>query len=191
MKCGKEISLEESEYCPDCIATPHLFDRGAAVFQWSQKIQKSIYKFKYKDHKIYGEFYGNEMAEKYGELIKEWEIDVIMPVPIHSARKRKRGYNQAEIIGGALGKAVNIPMDIYALKRIINTVPQKKLGNSQRKKNVERAFKVTRNVVKYKKVLLVDDIYTTGSTVDACAGQLKAYGVDKVYFVTICIGYGI
>ena len=98
--------------------------------------------------------------------------------------------NQAELIAEALGKATGIPVDTQSLERTVKTVPMKELDNVQRRKNLENAFNVARNIVKYKKVLIVDDIYTTGATLDACATILKSAGVAKVYGLSLCIGNG-
>lgn len=190
-KCGKQLDDETGEYCDDCRKMHHTYDRGLAVFKYHDDVKESVYRFKYKDCKIYGEFYGVQMAEKYKPIIEKWQPDVIIPVPIHKSRMRKRGYNQAQIIGKALSETLKIPMDINVLVREKKTEPQKKLSKSIRKKNVESAFKVTKNVVKYNKIILVDDIYTTGATIDACAQVLKRAGVKKVYFISICIGAGV
>ena len=79
-------------------------------------------------------------------------------------------------------------MDTQSLERTVKTVPMKELDNVQRRKNLENAFKVAQNIVKYKKVLIVDDIYTTGATLDACATILKSAGVAEGYGLSLCIG---
>lgn len=191
MKCGKEIENSGAEYCPDCSRGSHIYDRGAAVFKYDDNVRKSIYRFKYGNHRVYGEFYGDEMAKRYLNLIKKWNPDVIIPVPIHRGRMRKRGYNQAELIGKRLSELTGIFMNTYILERVKNTLPQKELGHNFRKKNIENAFKVTKSVVKYNKIILVDDIYTTGCTIDGCATVLKQAGVKEVYYIAICIGQGI
>ena len=83
-----------------------------------------------------------------------------------------------------------IPVRKNLTERTRNTVPQKKLNDIDRKKNLKGAFKISQDIVKYKKVLLVDDIYTTGSTMDAVAGELRTAGIDKIYFLCISIGQG-
>ena len=82
-------------------------------------------------------------------------------------------------------------MDSNILKRSRATTPMKSLNDQQRSENVEKAFIICKNSIKYKKVILVDDIYTTGSTIDACARVLKKAGVDKVYCLSLCVGKGI
>lgn len=114
-----------------------------------------------------------------------------MPIPIHYKRRVKRGYNQAEILASRLGEYINIPINSKCLVRQSNTKPQKDLSVSERKQNLENAFKIVDNVVKYRKVILIDDIYTTGSTIDECAKVLLSAGVDKVYYISLSIGTGI
>ena len=90
-----------------------------------------------------------------------------------------------------LGKELNIPVDTDALIRSRDTVPQKELNINERRNNLKNAFKIKENVIEYKKILLVDDIYTTGSTIDACAEALRQAGAKEVYFISLSIGAGI
>ena len=119
--------------------------------------------------------------------IRRWNPDVIIPVPLHRARRRKRGYNQAQILAENLGRMLRIPVDSKSLARKKKTSPQKKLGHNERKKNLKNAFAVT---PAFRPVRKVHDIYTTGNTLDAAAKSLKEKGVEKVYFLTISIGQG-
>lgn len=112
---------------------------------------------------------------------------MIIPIPLHKKKLAKRGYNQAELIASALGKELGIKTDTTVLKRKIYTKPQKDLSNRERKKNLEHAFE-TRGDLPWKRILLVDDIYTTGATIDEAAKILKKAGAEKVWFLTIGIG---
>lgn len=132
-----------------------------------------------------------KMAELLGDRIKIWNPDVIIPVPIHKSRLKARGYNQAELIADSLGKYMGIPVDRRLLVRDKKTVPMKELEGVQRLKNIENAFNICESIVEYNTVLVVDDIYTTGATVDACAAVLRSHGVSKVYCACLCIGAGV
>ena len=123
-------------------------------------------------------------------MIRGWNAEVIIPVPLHVKRLRTRGYNQAEVFARALSEEFGIPVDAHTLVRVRNTRPQKELSDVERKNNIENAFQTRINSIKYKKVILVDDIYTTGTTINECADVLKRTGVEDVYFVTACIGNG-
>ena len=190
-KCGKELEDEGREYCFDCSVKKHYFKTGIAAFKYNSMISKSIYKFKYHNRRSYGEFYGDAISKVYGREILRWNADVIIPVPIHYKRRVKRGYNQAELIARELGEKLGISVDEKYLFRISNTRPMKELDKTGRKKNVEKAFIIYKNVVKYKKIILVDDIYTTGSTLDACSKVLLEAGASEIYFVSLSVGQGI
>lgn len=118
-------------------------------------------------------------------------MDLIVPVPIHKKKKRKRGYNQAELLGKELSLCLNIPWNTGGIVRRKNTKPLKDLQPSERRKNLWDAFYIApdkRHFFEGKRVLVVDDIYTTGSTMDEMARTLKAAGAIKIYFVTLSSG---
>ncbi len=190
-KCGKQLTKEEQEYCYDCANHRHLYREGIAAFVYDEMVSKSIYRFKYYNRRTYAGMYARAIGERYGGHIARWQPDVFIPVPIHRDKLQKRGYNQAELIATELGRYLGIPVDGKYLRRIKRTRAQKELNRSERKKNLENAFKISSNVVEYKKIVLVDDIYTTGSTLDECAKVLMAAGAQDVYFVSLSIGAGI
>ena len=131
------------------------------------------------------------MAQCYGDQIKRWGIQEIIPVPLHRRRQRRRGYNQAAILAEELGKLVHIPVNEKAIFRIRNTRPQKELDDAQRAGNLKGAFAVAGQKKVKPVVLVIDDIYTTGSTIQRVAKMLKTAGAEKVYFLTISIGQGL
>ena len=187
-KCGKPIRYQEQEFCMDCSRKKKSFETGRSLWVHKGPVTWSIYQFKYHNRRIYGEFYAKELYRLYGKDIKLWGIDVIVPVPVHPKRKRIRGYNQAEIVARHLGKLSGLPVETKWVKRTRYTKPQKSLNNLERKKNLEEAFEVTRNFEQYQNVLIIDDIYTTGSTIDTIAKQLLEKCNKKVWFFTISIG---
>jgi len=189
-KCGKQLENERQEYCGDCSRKKHFFVQGKAVFSYRNEIKLSMYRFKYSNKREYGDYYALRTAQEYGNWIKCRQIEAIVPVPMYARKKRARGYNQAEVFAKALGRELNLPVECSMVRRIKNTAPQKELNDRQRKDNLKKAFQVTTNIVKYKKVLLVDDIYTTGATMDAVAEVMRRAGVDEVYILSICIGEG-
>ena len=190
-KCGKQLHKQEVEYCYDCATSIHIYKKGMAVFAYNDMVSKSIYRFKYHNRRYYAKAYGYAMAKRCGEMIKSWQPDVLIPVPIHSKKMQKRGYNQAELIARELSALINIPIDNRCLRRTRHTKAQKELNRNERKKNLEKAFKISSNVVEYKKIVLIDDIYTTGSTIDECAKVLMEAGVKEVFFISLSIGAGI
>ena len=112
-----------------------------------------------------------------------------MPVPIHPERLKNRGYNQSELISEILAKKLDLPVITDYLIRSKNTLAQKNLDPLSRRKNLKDAFRINKDSYFYeiqlKNILLIDDIYTTGSTADACSYALKEAGTEKVYVLCV------
>ena len=185
-RCSKPLKREEQEYCKDCRKT-RLFDQGIGIFPYGSVLQESLFKLKYGKRQEYGSFYGQIAAVYSREIIRNWGVEIIIPIPLHRKRMEKRGYNQAELIAEALGKTLCIPVDSRLMKRKVNTRPQKELDYRERKQNMKNAFFLKREN-RYRRILLVDDIYTTGSTIEAAAELLKRNGAENVFFLTIAMG---
>lgn len=190
LKCGKQIQEEEKEFCRDCAGKEHFYIRGRALYEY-HSMSDSISRFKYAGRREYATFYGQDMTEKLGEQILQWKPQALIPVPIHVTRRRVRGYNQSELLAGALSAGLQIPMKADLIRRSRKTVPQKELNPAERQNNLKRAFKICGNDVKLNTIVIVDDIYTTGSTIDAMAQTLKKAGVTNVYYVALSIGNGL
>lgn len=188
-KCGKALEDNRREYCGDCERGTHLYREGRALYAYPC-IRRSVYRFKYGGRKEYAVFYGNEIARHLGEIILSWKPDALVPVPLHSSRKRKRGYNQADALAAEVGKRLGIPVASRLVVRVKNTTPLKLLTPAMRQNNLKRAFKIRGNVVKLNTIIIIDDIYTTGSTVDAMAAALQEAGIKNVYFIALAIGKG-
>ncbi len=190
MQCGRPVRYMEQEYCHDCMQTRHSYDQGYSLWLHRKPVSQSIYRFKYHNQRRYAIHYVEELQKEYAPQIRSWQVEKIMPVPLHRKRMRKRGYNQAELIAEILGKVLDIPVDKDSLRRSKDTIPQKELGRRERERNMEGAFSLSDTFMPAGTVLLIDDIYTTGSTLNAAAAALKKRGVQKVYFLTISIGQG-
>ncbi len=190
MKCGKPLYEMEADYCYDCSVRKHYYIRGAAVFEY-QSMAASIYRFKYNGRQEYADFYGISIAQRLGELIKDWKPEALIPVPIHSAKMCIRGYNQAEVIARKLGRETGIPVKCNIIRRCKKTLPQKNLDDAQRQINLKKAFKIYRNDVKLDTIVIIDDIYTTGSTVNAMARELHNAGIKNIYYIALAIGKGL
>ena len=193
-KCGKEIWSDQEEYCLDCTRHRRTFDSGVALLNYNEAAKHSMAAIKYKNKREYLDFYGAALVSRFQKVVWHWQADVLIPVPIHPSRRRKRGFNQAEELAKRLSRGWGIPMDKEFLVRSKRTAPQRDLNPSERLKNLQQAFEVHPCYGGNKRVprcvVLVDDIYTTGSTMEACSRVLRAAGVEQIHFVAICIGHG-
>lgn len=189
-RCGKPVMGEDREYCSDCKKGKHKYKKGLAPFMHTGELKQAIYKIKYNNKREYIDFFADEIIKRHKKEILSWGCDRIVPVPLYKKKKLERGFNQAEIIAAKLSGKLNIPYSSKILIRAKDTQPQKRLNDIQRKKNVKRAFKIDKNIVKLNKVLLVDDIYTTGTTIDECSRVLLEAGAEDIYFVCLSIGTG-
>lgn len=190
LKCGRQLKRKEQEYCEDCRKIPHIYRQGTALYDYGS-MADSIFRFKYGGRMEYARFYGRELYEKRKQWLASRRPDALIPVPIHSSRKRMRGYNQAELIARELSGYCKIPVETSCVRRVKKTRPLKNLSHSERQNNLKRAFKITANDVKLNTVVIIDDIYTTGATIDAMAQALKESGVREVYFMALTAGRGM
>ena len=188
LKCGKPLRNTNNEFCHDCIERQHKFIYGRALFVYDEVLKESIYRFKYGKRQEYGDFYGERMATDFADMIKAVKPDGIIPIPLHKNRFKQRGYNQAEILARKIGDRFSIRVCTNYLIRVQDTKVQKDLDSTLRQNNLKKAFKIASDVVKLNTVIIVDDIYTTGSTIDAAAECLMDAGVENIYFIVLAIG---
>ena len=182
-KCGRPVE-KEGMVCDECIAEDFSFDGGKSVYTYSS-VSESIYRLKYMNRAAYAKTYGKLMAKEAGEWLEWIKPDALVPVPLHKKRLIKRGYNQAKELADEISKQTGILVADYLVKRSKNTVPQKLVDKKGRQLNMKKAFIVEENVVSFKRIVLIDDIFTTGSTIDSLSRELKDAGVKEVYFLTI------
>lgn len=185
-KCGKEVPDDSAEFCEDCMKHRHAFEYGRALLNYNEAARHSMAQIKYNNKREYLDFYGAALAAVHGKAIGRMGVEVIVPVPVHRSRLRKRGFNQAQVLARILGERLGIPVRPDLLSRPKKTEPQKDLTAAKRLKNLSGAFAAGSMAKDFRSVLIVDDIYTTGSTLEACARALRKAGVDKVYFAVIC-----
>lgn len=190
MKCGKQLKNGSEEYCEDCQKRRHLYVQGTALYDYGS-MSDSIFRFKYVGRQEYADFYGYELYRKKGEWLRALRPDALVPVPVHRTRKRSRGYNQAQLIAEALSDFSGIPVYNGFIARVKKTRPQKNLTEQERQNNLKKAFKILQNDVKLSTIVIIDDIYTTGSTIDAMAEVMHNAGVSRIYHMTLAAGRGI
>ena len=185
--CGKPLSAESSQYCNDCAGRLHKYIRGRALYEY-ESAAASIYRFKYGGRREYANFFGKEMAGCLEQFIRKAAPDALVPVPLSRKRLCRRGYNQAQLLAEVMGEEMGIPVYSHLAVRVRDTLPQKELNAQERQNNLKRAFKMIENDVKLSTIIIIDYIYTTGSTIDALAEIFQQVGVKKVYFVALAVG---
>ena len=152
-------------------------DYAMALFKFSKSgsVQRLLHSLKYKNRAELGVVLGNIYGERMMEVHLEAVFELIIPVPLHTSRKRKRGYNQSAMFAEGLSQKLKIPFSDELVRRKIKTETQTQKTKLNRWENVNEVFEVMDlDSVKSKKILLVDDVVTTGATLEACANQLLA-----------------
>ena len=191
-KCGAMISQADGDLCPRCKENmPKYFEYGFGLCRYNELIRLSIHKIKYQGRKEYLYFYGKMIAMAFKDKFKKISPDLFIPVPIHKKRLRERNYNQSGVLAYVISEelkkySIDIPVDENIIFRTKNTTVLNRLDSKDRGVELDDAFE-TNDVVGIEKVVVVDDIYTTGATIDRVAKNLKECGVKEVYFTTIAI----
>lgn len=185
-KCGRPVKTEE-EYCQDCRREQHYFSEGRSIFSYGEMWRQSLVRFKYYGCREYGDFYAKVMSIYGKKYLERWRPQLIVPVPLHPRKKRNRGFNQAAYLAERLSGFCGIPWREDVVRKVRNTRSQKKLNAAKRRQNLKNAYQVTADITGLS-VLVVDDVYTTGSTMDAMAQCLLEAGAKEVYFLTVCAG---
>jgi ComF family protein len=201
--CKGKLSYEETVVCTKCFfelerTTEYILKseyqnkfensglvsdfKAIFVFRQDSAVQNLLHSLKYDKKFLSGIFLGGLLAKTFKDEIRKWYADFIIPVPLHRLKKAERGYNQSEYIAKGLKRELKIEIFKNALKRIRFTETQTHLNYSERKLNVKNAFRVSNtNVIENKNIILVDDVVTTGSTINECAEALKKAGAKNVY----------
>lgn len=178
------MNLGDDQTCLKCIKTPPQYDMARAVFKFDEKSKKLIHAFKYYDKTVLGEKFAEMLVARYREEIEG--SDLILPVPMHKLKRLLRMYNQAGVLALALGARVGKPVMHDVLVKKKWTSAQTLLPRAARLKNVAGSIVARRaEAVRGKKVILVDDVMTTGASVSACAAVLKRAGAREVMVLSV------
>jgi len=186
--CGTTFpdSPAEGHLCGDCLEKIPYFSCARAIFSYKDIIFNAIHKFKYKKDLSSGEILASFMAGFPFPDIDFADYSLMIPVPLHIKRLRERGFNQSLILARAIGEKRNIHVDFSVLKRHKFTLTQTRSNKKERKQNIRGAFEITdREKIAGKSILLIDDVYTTGATVNECAKTLIKGGAQKVFVLTL------
>lgn len=192
-KCGVPVKEKGENTCPSicwrCAEKSFAFESGIAVFTYEQ-MRRSISHFKFSGNLSDGVAMAYIMAEYlhffYADFIKK--ADIVMPIPMYEKKEKRRGFNQAKILAKELAQRIEKQYIENNLIRTRETTPQSKLNHQERTQNISGAFAVEdSSLIEDKCIVLVDDIFTTGSTINECAKELLKNGAKEVYFYTFSI----
>lgn len=189
-KCGKPLTeITGSGLCRDCSEWPREFEKGFTCAGYGRMEREIIHRFKYRDKAYYGE----KLAELMYERISPEQLEnvIIVPVPMYKDKENRRGYNQAAVLAKNLSKRMGARYAADILIRKADTTPMSGLNAEERRNNIKGVFETAKgkdSLISGKTILLVDDVFTTGSTTGECSRTLLAAGADKVYVLTFAAG---
>lgn len=188
LKCGRPFNsnIERDHLCGTCLTSRVYFTKARAVGYYEGVLQEAIHRLKYNRKTFLTKPLGDLMIGPSSGSIDFKSYDFLIPVPLHFKRLRERGFNQALSLAKYIGKKHGIPIDYMSLKRIKWESPQINLSKKEREENVKGVFFLRdKNRLKDKSILLIDDVYTSGATVNECAKVLRKAEACKVDVLTL------
>ena len=175
--CGDDIEVWDSEL--HAVGFEHGFDQVVILYQFNDCVRSLIHALKYRGKTLPGQMFGKALGQRVADFVDP--DTAIVPVPLHAAKKRARGYNQSEVIARAMGRVSGLQVMANALKRVRSTPTQTRLGVLERQYNVEGAFRVRKPAsIEGRHVFLIDDVVTTGATLNACVLALRSADAQSV-----------
>ncbi|GEA17918.1 ComF family protein [Moorella sp. E306M] len=187
--CGRLLPLGKETTCRQCREELPPFQRARAAGPYQGLLKEMIWAFKYQGRRSLANPLGRLLAGVVVRELGSGRPDLVIPVPLTGARLRMRAFNQAELLALALGQELGLPVDGDVMSRIRETAPQVNLSRRSRWQNLAGAFQVTApRKITGRRLLLVDDVLTTGATASACTHALLAAGADGVAVVTLATG---
>jgi ComF family protein len=180
-KCWEEIPIFDGSL--DQSLRKRSFDKLFILFEFQDTIRQLIHLLKYKRHLTLAKYFAFAAINRFNSF-KDRSYDAIIPVPLHKVKKRERGYNQSEEIANAVSECIKVPVKTEQLVRIRPTSTQTRMSKEEREMNVGQAFHCPEKL-KDINILLIDDVITTGSTIEACVKILKQSGANLVDILVI------
>ena len=206
-RCGKALGADyDGELCPDCEDMEHYFDKGVICLEYGMHEREMILSYKYGGRAYMGEKFADMMYDKlaYEGLAYRGRgngavsarkrtdaFDLVVPVPVHKSKLKKRGYNQAQLMAAALAEKLGLLCASEVLVKVKHVDSMSHLNAAERRENIKNSFTMAAGqgkIVKDRRILLVDDVYTTGSTVDECGRVLLEAGARSVSIICLAAG---
>jgi len=189
VKCGRSLNNSSALLCHRCRAFPFHFDAARAVALYTSPLRDCIHAFKYQSFISFRYLFGELLCRYLEENPFLLEVDCLLPVPLHPARLKERGFNQSLILADEIAKCFSLPLISKGVRRIKPTLPQVGLKVKERRKNVQGAFEIKEaRLFQNKRILIVDDVLTSRSTVDSLSQTLKKGGTKEVLVLAIASG---
>ncbi len=207
--CKEVLQADETSICKQCLQSIKPIDEelikqefkksfqpsniisnftSLFVFEKESILQQVIHSIKYDKQFNTGITLGKMFAKKHTNLLEEWAIDLIIPIPLHHLKKAERGFNQSDFIAKGIAKGSKIKLSTNAVKRIRYTESQTGFNKVEREENMSNAFKVKKeNLVEGRNILLVDDVITTGATIRECGKAFLYSGANQVFAGSIAV----
>lgn len=207
--CKNKLEPDEKFVCPECLKKIKTADEGRILNEFSRKferekiisgftsvfvfekdkeLQQIIHSLKYNQKFLIGSFLGIRIGKSLNHVFKKWNINMILPVPLHPLKKAERGYNQAHYIAKSLANELKIPFNSKLLKRVKFTDSQTTMSLKERQVNVYGAFKISHSIeIKDRNILLIDDVITTGATISECGKVLLQSGAARIFAASAAV----
>jgi len=207
ISCNSKLELEQKFICDECDSKIKLIDQNLLDDEYKRKfssdnyiddyttlydfetegtLQHLLHSLKYEKKFKVGILLGKNIGKILSEKIKNWNADYLIPIPLYHLKKAERGYNQAYYICKGISERSGLKINNRTVKRVKNTISQTTLTLEERKNNINNAFKIrSAKDIKNRKIILVDDVITTGATISECARVLKENGAKKVFALSV------
>jgi len=207
--CNSKLEIDSGTVCSECLSAMHRVTQTRLIYEYDKKfagkklitdfislyefekgkeLQNILHSFKYQNRFLIGRYFGQLLYSSFKEKIDLWKIDFLIAVPLHHLKKAERGYNQSDYIVKGISSVSGIRVKNFHLRRQRYTESQTTKTKTERMLNMADAFKPKKvKQLINKRILLVDDVITTGATISECAKALSEKGVDKIFAASIAI----
>lgn len=209
LHCKSKLTLMENTLCKECFSRINFASKERMQYEFQRKfaehkiisdfqslflfevtspIKTVLHELKYEKKFMIGKYVGSLINDYLAEEIFNWKADYIIPVPLHKLKKAQRGYNQSEFIAKEISKLLNVKLKTNLIKRVKYTETQTSMNLTERRENMKDAFVLNSKIdLKNKRIIILDDVITTGATIEACGKILKEKGAAEVFALSAAL----